>query len=226
MPLEYPFLRGRQGPQYVAGVVETKNVHHDDCPGGVTIVDIFPSTFVDVQSRVGLRSAANVRLVANETFGLVARSAVTRFSSIIEFRPTGLHQVPLCAELIESLAMSIAGIVVADVVVQRMTVVGQLRSPVRAVDAAQGRALGPARRIGLRRYRRPDAGTGRGARRGGRGVALEQVQGPAGAVDQRRSRAKRCAADRDRGRRRTRRSSRRGRSGPVAGRAASGVRWV
>src|SRR6478752_993746 len=120
-------------------------------------------------------------------------------SVIAQLGAVWLYQVPMRTELIQSLTAAIAGIMVADVVIERMTVIGELRSPVGAWGAAQRSILratcrGSAARGGHRRpYARAGAGTG------GRGgaVVLEQVDGPAGAVDQCRSRAESGSADRD-----------------------------
>ena len=84
-------------------------------------------------------------------------------SVIAQFGAVWLHQVPMCAELIESLAAAVTGIVVADVVIERVTVIGELRSPVGARGAAQvlRAGAGSAGRGGHRRpHVRAGAGTG------------------------------------------------------------------
>src|SRR6476660_4123040 len=57
--------------------------------------------------------------------------------SLPQFGAVRLHQVPMCAELIQSLSAAVAGIVVADVVIERVTVISQLSYPIGARRAAQ-----------------------------------------------------------------------------------------
>jgi hypothetical protein len=97
----------------------------------------------------------------------------------VDFVAVWSEQVPGCAELVEALAVGVAGVLVADVVVQRVSVVGDLLASVVALGGAQQRGLGAAGRNGCCVGEKwwPDIGAGVVAGRGGAGVLFEEVEG-------------------------------------------------
>ena len=62
--------------------------------------------------------------------------AIDRGPVVVERGAVGLHEVPMRAELIESLTAGVARVVVAGVVVQRVTVIGELGAAVASGGAA------------------------------------------------------------------------------------------
>src|SRR3954454_2046646 len=107
--------------------------------------------------------------------------------SVIVDLPSGRSQhVPLGAELVEALALGVAGLVVAHVAVEGMTGVGDLASGVRADRpdlSRNGAGARPRRRL-RGRQSRPDRQARRRAVAHVRPVGLEQVEGATVAVDE------------------------------------------
>src|SRR5436190_21316551 len=92
---------------------------------------------------------------------------------------------PWAAELVEALAGRLAGLVVADPVVERVAVVGDLELSVLALRRAeQGRThAGAGDRLAVREERRPEGGAGPVADTGRALVGREVVDRDALAVD-------------------------------------------
>src|SRR3954452_20297164 len=108
--------------------------------------------------------------------------------SVIVDLPSGRSQhVPLGAELVEALAVGVAGLVVAHVAVERVTGVGDLAAGVRANRPDLGRnraAARPPRRL-WRGESPPDRQARRGAVAHVRPVGFEQIEAAAAAADER-----------------------------------------
>src|SRR4051794_2005437 len=106
-----------------------------------------------------------------------------RASVIVDLLSARREDVPLGAELVESLAARVARLRVAGVGVKRVAGVGRLGLAIRALDRPElgGRDAVPGRPRGGGR-RRPDTGAGAVAGAGRTLVLLEQVQRPAVAV--------------------------------------------
>src|SRR3954447_20978484 len=108
--------------------------------------------------------------------------------SVIVDLPSGRSQhVPLGAELVEALAVGVAGLVVAHVAVERVTGVGDLAAGVRAnrPDLARNRAAARPRRRLRRGESRPDRQARRRAVAHVRPVGFEQIEAAAAGVDER-----------------------------------------
>ena len=127
VPLEFPPFERGQRAQHIARVIQTVHVSHDE--------------------------PADANAHRPRQLGPISRIFISYRSSA----PLGCTRYHLCAELIETLTGRITGVVVADVVIQRVPVIGELRSPIGAGRAAQfpvGCGTGPSG------YRRPHVGAG------------------------------------------------------------------
>src|ERR1700693_1559304 len=103
------------------------------------------------------------------------------------------HGIPETTELVELLSIGLARCGVADVVVERMSVVGDL--PLTAGRRAQQRCerAGSDVHCGRRRERRPDAAAATRARRCGAAVSREEIQRSTLSIAQERAETRRGA---------------------------------
>src|SRR4051794_22278531 len=109
-----------------------------------------------------------------------------RGSVIVDLAAGGGDEVPLAAELVQPLAVRVAGLGVADVRIERVLGVGELPPAVCRADRSELRAgpAGPRLRLGLGGQRRPHAQAAAGALADVGLVALEEVERPTARVDQ------------------------------------------
>src|SRR3954452_16911774 len=98
----------------------------------------------------------------------------------------GPHNEPGSAELDDVLAEDVTRLGVAEVVVERVSAVGDLTRAVAPADGADERAARTAGAAGppVREDRRPGLGAGAVARRRPAAFAREEVDGEAAAVEQ------------------------------------------
>src|SRR4051794_28953823 len=124
-----------------------------------------------------------------------------RGSVIVDLAAGGGDEVPLAAELVQPLAVRVAGLGVAHVGIKRVLGVGELTPAVGGADRSDLGAghAGPRLRLGLGGERRPHAQAAAGALADVGLVALEEVERPTARVDKHATVAGSTYSDRRRG---------------------------